>query len=274
MTAFTRLPASLGGLGLVIFPTIEAFENLRDIFWWAINAIAQNVEYAYRIRRILSKGFANPSKRGALHYVEEFVKHTESYPSMVGFTFEEARKRYSLPEVKETPEEFLERLRERNIVPLREFLEMLDRPYYFKKLMTFEKVTKFNTSSNRIRYESIWKALEEAKSEFKSSIVVEKSMAVLNKAAKLARFDWLVNLKEEQAMAVGPVYDHKISEDEYFSKIESGEIQFLDAPLDRHILYNVPELRIKYSQGTSLVVKDPYEDQLSAIIGRERKDKT
>jgi len=255
MTAFIKLPVVLGGLGLVIDPSFNDYEKLPEIFWWAITAIAENVSYNYKVRRILSSGFQNPTAIEDIQFLKDFIDLMEDFPNLSGISFKELKDKF--PEIKDN-EELIEKARGDNIIPMREFLQLLDRGFKFDKIIRMKTVKQFNTKSNRKRFWEIWDKLDkyrlrvETDPQFKKipKVIPKQSLEIVNQASKIARFDWFVQLDLMSSCMIDIVRPDKLSDEKYFELMEQ---EFLvpgtgivntDIPLKEHILYNVPELRI------------------------------
>jgi hypothetical protein len=258
MTSFIKLPVVLGGLGLVILPTEKDYENLPEIFWWAITTIACNASYNYKVRRILSSGFQNPTQIGNIPFLKDFIDLMEDFPNLSGISFKELKDKY--PDIKDN-DILIEKARDDKIIPMREFLELLDRGFKFDKIMRHDTIKQFNTKSNKKRFWEIWDKLEKFKLKVETDkqftrltpiIKPVKSIKTIQDAAKIARNDWFVQLELSSSCMIDIVRKEKISDEKYFELMEqeylvpgSGIVN-TDIPLREHILYNVPELRIFY----------------------------
>jgi len=184
----------------------------------------------------------------------------ETFPSMTGSTFQELKLKY--PEFKGEADEFVEFLRDRSTVSFTEFFKKLERPFKFYKLLRYGTKFHFNTMENRKRYYRVWGKLEDlhnkTESKTPAEFRIEKTLEIIKRAAKLARYDWFIELNNISTAAYVPVELGHLTDEEYFSAIESGVIQFRDEPFHRHILYNAPDLKIRI--GSSLPKSEDSSD--------------
>jgi hypothetical protein len=249
LTAISKLPVSLGGLGLVYDYKQEDFERLPDIFWWAIKIICSLDKSSFKVRRILSSTFSNPVVQSDLKYLKDFVDQMETYPQMMGKTLKEFVEQFNseLVELKLTePDSIIDFLRERKIISFTEFIKQLNRPFLFYNLMLGKREKYFNSLENRERIKRTWERLEALRAEVKTEVELKNDLRYILTASKIARQDYFVDLNMSSSAAIiATSLGSNLSEDDYFMYLCDGTIELIDIPIKEHILYNAPTLLVR-----------------------------
>jgi len=279
MSAIAKLPPSLGGMGLAFRPTDDDYQRLPDIYRWAIWHISNGGPASYRVRSILSDTFSNRVVRTKFKYLEEFRAAIEAEPQIRGYTLREVKDRFREDEAMQGHDnvEFIHRLKSEGIISFTDFFRLLERPFRFARMIGDVATSKmFNTTPNRVRIAKTWDELESLKKELSSE---EKTKFFLTRfnwvednfqpdlvnaeaiksAARLARYDWFVDLNMPTTYFKGPASEASsgLTEEGYWNaqmkafQNEDGW-EMGESPLRDHILFNAPDLVLRCHDLNSL----------------------
>jgi len=241
LSSIVSMPESLGGLGLTVNLERSA-ENLPEIFRKAYQAILDGKDTSLQIRRCLSSMWKPQMKRGVK--VDDFIQNAESQILQIfgmDLSFEEASDEVDPNRIYSNAFR-VSLLKRKNIYPVDEIRELVEKPYIVRKLLQGmgEGQETLKVLPIRKRVERAWNTLETIDC-VKSAKPI--SITEIGKAARKARETFFIDLNYMTTCMTLTVENPQILVlDDYGFAISGGRNDIVDLTLKELLLRGCPSL--------------------------------
>jgi hypothetical protein len=202
--AIESLPVELGGLGIA--SDTRYLANLPPIYNRALRTICIADPAGYRVRILLGTCFSNDTSRGVsthdfiAKWIDVIVDNMSFGRPVVG----SIRDWFALidREHKLTFRAKLQRLKDRDIIPLSDLPQLIERSYVFRRLLEQKDIRPgYRTEPITSRVAKVWNGLEKLGSRLHAdgSPLTERELAA---ASRLAKQVLLINLDETMVLPI------------------------------------------------------------------------